>query len=143
MQIVGNIIWFIFGGFELGLLWWLIGCICYISIIGIPWGKASFVMGKFAFFPFGNEAISRKMLTGERDIGTGTAGIIGNLIWLLFGGLLLALGHLLAALLCSITVIGIPFGLQHLKLAKIALSPIGKTIVPKATAITAKSAKIE
>ncbi len=139
MKLLGNILWFIFGGLELGLLWWIIGCICYLTIIGIPWGKSCFVMGMFTFFPFGNEAVNRRDLKGENDIGTGIAGVLGNIIWFVFAGLWLALGHAFAALLCCITIIGIPFGLQHFKLAKIALSPIGKTIVPKAIAKAAKA----
>lgn len=131
MKLLGNILWFVFGGFELGILWWLIGCFFFITVIGIPWGKAAFVMGKFSFFPFGNEAVNRKELNGEKDIGTGFFGLLGNIIWFIFGGLWLAIGHTLAALLYCITIIGIPFGIQHFKLAKIALSPIGKTIVPK------------
>lgn len=131
MRFLGNVLWFVFGGFELGLLWWLIGCICYLTIIGIPWGKACFVIGKFTFFPFGNEAVNRADLNGEHDIGTGSAGVIGNIIWFVFAGFWLALGHAFAALIYCITIIGIPFGLQHFKLAKISLFPIGKTIVVK------------
>jgi len=133
MKLLGNIIWFVFGGFELGLLWWFVGCVCYLTILGIPWGKACFVMGAFTFFPFGNEAVNRRELNGEADIGTGVAGLIGNIVWFIFAGLWLAIGHAFASLICCITIIGIPFGIQHFKLAKIALSPIGKTIVPKAT----------
>jgi len=135
MKLLGNILWFIFGGLELGVLWWIIGCICYVTIIGIPWGKACFVLGEFAFFPFGKKAVNRRDLKGENDIGTSVAGRIGNIIWLVFAGLWIALGHIFAGLICSITIIGIPFGLQHFKLAKIALSPIGKTIVPKSISL--------
>ncbi len=138
MKLLGNILWFVFGGFELGLAWWLVGCICYLTILGIPWGKACFVIGNFTFFPFGNEAVNRRDINGEHDIGTGIAGTIGNIIWFVFAGVWLALGHAFAALICCVTIIGIPFGLQHFKLAKIALSPIGKTIIPKATASNLK-----
>ncbi len=62
MRLLGNFLWFILGGVFTGLLWWIIGLICFISIIGIPWGKACFVIGQFTFFPFGKEAISRKDL---------------------------------------------------------------------------------
>ena len=140
MSTIGNFIWFIFGGLITGLLWWLFGLIAYITIVGIPWGKACFVIGKFTFFPFGKEAISRKELTNKDDIGSGPLGVIGNVIWFIFAGLWLALGHLASAIICFITIIGIPFGIQHLKLAGISLFPIGKTIVPKEVAREARAA---
>jgi len=138
MKLLGNILWFIFGGFELGLLWWLTGCFFYLTILGIPWGKACFVMGTFTFFPFGNKAVSREDLCGEKDIGTGFAGLIGNIIWFIVAGMWLAIGHAFVSLLYCLSIIGIPFGIQHFKLAKIALSPIGKTIVPKESVRTTK-----
>lgn len=130
MRTLGNIIWFIFGGAILGLAWWFIGLIAFISIIGIPWGKACFVIGQFSFFPFGKEAISRENVNRARDIGTGIFGTVGNIIWFLVAGVWLAIGHVSVALLCFITLIGIPFGIQHIKLAMIALVPIGQTVVP-------------
>ena len=113
----------------MGLGWWIAGVLAYISIIGIPWGKACFVIGQFAFMPFGKQAVSRKSVTYKDDIGTGSFGVLGNVLWFLFAGMWLAIGHLLSAAICFITIIGIPFGLQHLKLAAIAIAPIGKTIV--------------
>lgn len=79
----------------------------------------------------GKEAVNRYDLNYKHDIGTGTLGMIGNLIWFVFAGIWLAIGHLLSAVACFITIIGIPFGLQHLKLAGIAMAPIGKTIIKK------------
>lgn len=131
MRALGNIIWFICGGVVMGIAWWFFGIIMYITIIGIPWAKASFVMGNFNFFPFGKEMISREKLTGRGDIGTGPLGTIGNIIWFLIAGIWLAVGHIASAILCFITIFGIPFGIQHLKLAGISLFPIGKTVVPK------------
>jgi uncharacterized membrane protein YccF (DUF307 family) len=131
MSFIGNIFWFLLGGFFMGLGWWFVGILCAVTIVGIPWAKACFVIGQFAFLPFGKEAVSRKSLTGQDDIGTGSLGLLGNVIWFVFAGLWLAIGHLLSALLCFVTIIGIPFGLQHLKLAGIALMPIGKSIVDK------------
>jgi uncharacterized membrane protein YccF (DUF307 family) len=131
MSFIGNIFWFLLGGFLMGLGWWFVGILCAVTIVGIPWAKACFVIGQFAFLPFGKEAVSRKSLTGQDDIGTGSLGLLGNVIWFVFAGLWLAIGHLLSALLCFVTIIGIPFGLQHLKLAGIALMPIGKSIVDK------------
>jgi uncharacterized membrane protein YccF (DUF307 family) len=132
MSAIGNLIWFIFaGGFALGLGWWLAGLLMLVTIVGIPWAKACFVLGAFAFLPFGREAISRRELTGADDIGTGTLGLVGNVVWFLLAGLWLALGHLVSALACFITIIGIPFGVQHLKLAGCSLAPVGKTVVSK------------
>ncbi|WP_260260736.1 YccF domain-containing protein [Vibrio intestinalis] len=138
MRTLGNIIWFICGGVFMGLLWWLFGLLAFISIVGIPWGRACFVMGNFSFFPFGQEAISRSELTNEMDVGTSPLGVIGNVVWFIFAGLWLAIGHILSAVACFVTIIGIPFALQHLKLAVISLAPIGKTVVSKEEAAAAR-----
>ena len=131
MRTLGNILWFIFGGFLMGLGWWLAGLVAAITIIGLPWAKACFVIGQFAFWPFGKEAVSRRDVSQQDDIGTGTLGMVGNVIWFVLAGWWLALGHLFSALACFVTIIGIPFGIQHVKLAVIALAPIGKTIVTR------------
>jgi uncharacterized membrane protein YccF (DUF307 family) len=141
LRVLGNIIWFLCGGVIMGLAWWLVGLVCFISIIGIPWGRACFVMGNFSFFPFGQEVISRDELTKEMDIGTSPLGTIGNVIWFLLAGIWLAIGHIMSAVACFITIIGIPFALQHLKLAYISLAPIGKTVVPKEQAAMARYSK--
>ena len=143
MRAIGNFIWFIFGGILMGLAWWLVGLLAFVSIVGIPWGKACFVIGQFTFFPFGREAISRKELKQEDDIGTGGLGTLGNIVWFLFAGFWLAIGHLFSAVFCFVTIIGIPFGIQHLKLAGIALAPIGKTIVSKEVAAAARKTNAE
>ncbi|ENM5914408.1 YccF domain-containing protein [Vibrio mimicus] len=130
LRTLGNIIWFLCGGIVMGLAWWLFGVLAFISIIGIPWGRACFVMGNFSFWPFGYEAISRDELTQQTDIGTSGFGVLGNIIWFVLAGFWLAVGHILSAVACFITIIGIPFALQHLKLAVISLAPIGKTVVP-------------
>jgi uncharacterized membrane protein YccF (DUF307 family) len=131
MRSIGNFLWFIFGGFLMGLAWWFFGILAFITIIGIPWGKACFVIGQFTFLPFGREAVSRNVLNNKDDIGTGTLGFIGNAIWFIVAGVWLAIGHIGSALACFVTIIGIPFGIQHLKLALLTLAPIGKTIVNK------------
>ena len=145
MRTIGNLLWFIMGGLLMGLGWWLVGLLAFVSIIGIPWGRACFVIGQFAFWPFGKEAVSRDDLSGREDIGTGSLGLIGNIIWFLLAGVWLAIGHVLSAAACFITIIGIPFGIQHLKLAGIALAPIGKTIVDKelAAAVRGENAQAE
>ncbi len=143
MSTLGNLLWFIFGGALMGLGWWLAGLLAFVSIIGIPWGKACFVIGQFAFLPFGKEAVSRRDLSGRDDVGTGPLGFVGNVVWFVLIGVWLAIGHVVSAAACFVTIIGIPFGIQHLKLAVIALAPIGKTIVDKelAAAVNGESAQ--
>ena len=140
MRTILNFLWFVLGGVLMGLAWWLAGIVAYITIMGIPWGKACFVIGQFSFFPFGKEAISRRELHQADDIGTGALGTIGNVIWFIFAGVWLALGHVACAIANFVTIIGIPFGIPHLKLAGIALAPIGKTVVTKEIAAAARAA---
>jgi uncharacterized membrane protein YccF (DUF307 family) len=140
MRAIGNFLWFVLGGALMGLAWWLAGLIMFVTIVGIPWGKACFVIGQFSFFPFGREAISRRDLHQADDIGTGALGTLGNVVWFAFAGVWLALGHVVCALGLFVTIIGIPFAIQHLKLAGIALAPIGKTIVSKEVAAAATAA---
>lgn len=138
MSAIGNLLWFVFGGFFMGLAWWLAGLICAVTIIGLPWAKACFVIGQFTFLPFGRQAISRAELTGADDIGTGALGMRGNVLWFIFAGIWLAIGHVVTAIGCFVTIIGIPFGIQHLKLAALALAPVGKTIVTNEVADAAR-----
>lgn len=143
MSCIGNVIWFLLGGVFTGLTWWLFGALAVVSIVGIPWGRACFVMGNFAFFPFGREAVSREELYGRPDIGTGLPGMIGNIIWLLLAGIWIAVAHVGSAVACAVTIIGIPFAWQHLKLAGIALFPIGMTVVDAETAAAARRANAD
>lgn len=101
-----------------------------ISIVGIPWARAAFNIALLNFWPFGSTVVDREHVSGH-DIGTGALGLLGNIIWFVFCGWWLALIHLAWAVLLGITIIGIPFALQHLKLAGISLAPIGKAIVFK------------
>jgi uncharacterized membrane protein YccF (DUF307 family) len=96
------------------------------------------VFGTFCFFAFCQEAIDREELTGRSDIGTGPLGSIANILWFVFAGWWLALGHLGSAVANFVTIIGIPFGIQHLKLALCALAPVGKTVVSKEVAAEAR-----
>ncbi|MEB3255526.1 MAG: YccF domain-containing protein [Synechococcaceae cyanobacterium] len=132
-----NLLWFVLGGFVMGLGWWLVGLVAAVSIVGLPWARACFVIGRFSFWPVGYEAVSRRELTGRLDFGTGRLdfgtgplGLVGNVIWFLLAGWWLAIGHLGSALACFVTIVGIPFGIQHIKLALIALAPIGMQVVP-------------
>ncbi|WP_324022651.1 YccF domain-containing protein [Aeromonas caviae] len=90
-----NLLWFVLGGVFMGLAWWLAGLLCFISLIGIPWGRACFVIGTFTFFPFGKQAVSRKSMTGQSDIGTGALGLIGNILWFVLIGVWLAIGQMI------------------------------------------------
>lgn len=130
-----NILWLILGGgLAAGLLWIVAGVIMVVTVIGIPWARAAFNLALFSFWPFGRDAVNRRDLTGEEDVGTGTPGFLGNVIWFLLAGIWLAIGHVVLGLGLCVTVIGIPFGLQHFKLAGASLAPIGKAIVPNAVA---------
>jgi len=81
-----NVIWFVLGGFLMGLGWWLAGVLTAITIVGLPWARACFRIANFSFWPFGKEAVSRRDLTGQADLAHGPLGLIGNLIWFLVAG---------------------------------------------------------
>jgi len=125
-----NILWIVLGGFWMAVGWMVAAVLMAITIIGIPWARAAMTIAGYTLFPFGQRAISREMVTGRSDVGTGPLGVIGNIIWFILAGWWLALGHLGTALLMAITIVGLPFAWAHLKLAGIALWPIGKTVVP-------------
>lgn len=122
---LGNVIWWVIGGLFMALGWFIAGCLMAISIIGLPWARSAFVIAKFTLAPFGKTLIRRDILTGQEDIGTSSAGFIGNVIWFIFAGWWLCIGHIMSALGCFITIIGIPWGWQHLKLAGLTLAPVG------------------
>ena len=130
LSILLNILWIVFGGLWMAVGWVIAGIIMAITIIGLPWARAAFNIAFYTLLPFGQKAVSRAEYTGQEDIGTGALGMIGNIIWLVLAGWWLALGHLLTAIVLAITIIGIPFAWAHLKLAGLALWPIGKIIVP-------------
>lgn len=130
MRLIGNVIWLLLGGLEMAIAWFICGLIMFVSIIGIPWGRSCFELGMLALWPFGRQAVHRESL-GKQDIGTGALGCVGNILWFVFAGIWLAIGHVFFGIVFCITIIGIPFGIQHFKLAGLALAPIGKTIVDK------------
>lgn len=122
MRTILNVIWLVLCGFWMFLGYLAAGVILCILIITIPWGIASFRIGLFALWPFG-QTIVRKP-----SAGVGSA--IGNVIWFIFAGLWLAIGHLVTGIALCITIIGIPFGIANFKLIPVALVPLGKDIVP-------------
>ena len=117
MKTLGNILWFLLTGLETGLAWFFLGILWCITIIGIPFGKQCFKLAKLSFWPIGAKV--------DTDFG---AHPIANVIWLIFGGIGLALGYLFVGVLWCITIIGIPFGKQCFKLAKLAAMPFGAKV---------------
>lgn len=130
LSLLLNVLWIVFGGLWMAVGWVIAAVIMAITIIGLPWTRAAFNIAVYTVLPFGFKAVSRDEYAGRSDLGTSPVGLIGNIIWLVLAGWWLALGHLLTALLLAVTIIGIPFAWAHLKLAGIALWPIGKMIVP-------------
>jgi uncharacterized membrane protein YccF (DUF307 family) len=130
ISLLMNILWIFFGGLWMAAAWMIAAVIMAITIVGLPWARAAFNIGAYTLLPFGQRAVPRDRLTGQSDIGTGPLGWIGNLIWLLLAGWWLALGHVITAIILAVTIIGIPFAWAHLKLAGLALWPIGKVIIP-------------
>jgi uncharacterized membrane protein YccF (DUF307 family) len=130
LSIVLNLLWIVFGGLWMAFGWLIAAVIMAITIIGIPWARAAFNIAAYTLLPFGQKAVSRAEYLGRDDTGTGPLGFIGNVIWLILAGWWLALGHLITAILLAVTIIGIPFAWAHLKLAGLALWPIGMMIVP-------------
>jgi uncharacterized membrane protein YccF (DUF307 family) len=130
MSLLLNLLWIIFGGLWMALAWVVAAILMAITIIGLPWTRAAFNIALYTLLPFGQRAVSRAEYTGRDDLGTGTLGVIGNLIWLVIAGWWLTLLHLMTAVLLAVTIIGLPFAWAHIKLAGLALWPIGKMIVP-------------
>lgn len=118
MGCLGNVIWFICGGFLSGLSWLLAGVLWCITIIGIPVGKQCFKLAGLSFFPFGKDVV----------YGGGAGSLLLNIIWLLVTGIPLAIESAVFGIFLCITIVGIPFGLQHFKIAKLALMPFGAHI---------------
>ena len=131
MRLLLNILWFVFGGWISGLLWLLGGAILAVTIVGLPYTAAAWRIAGFAFWPFGKEIVSREIVTGEHDIGTGPIGFVLNIIWFVFAGWYIALSHILIAIPEAVSIIGLPFAFKDLQLAQIAFAPIGKIVVEK------------
>jgi uncharacterized membrane protein YccF (DUF307 family) len=130
ISVLLNLLWIVFGGLWMAAGWMLAAVIMALTVVGLPWTRAAFNIALYALLPFGYRAVSRAEYTGRADLGTGPLGALGNLLWLVLAGWWLALFHVLTAVGLAITIIGLPFAWAHLKLAGIALWPIGKMIVP-------------
>ena len=119
MKTIGNILWFLFGGFLSGISWLLAGFLCCITIIGIPLGRQCFKFASLSFWPFGKEIV----------YGGGAPSTLANIVWILVCGLLMSLENLVFGFLWCITIVGIPFGKQFFKIANLALTPFGARII--------------
>ena len=121
MNLIGNLIWLIFGGFIAAVGYFIGGLALCITIIGIPWGLQCFKLAELVLWPFGREVVSSSN-------NSGCLSLVCNIIWILFGGWYTALIHVVFGILLFITIIGIPFARQHFKLIEISLMPFGKTV---------------
>ena len=129
LSLLLNVLWIFFGGLWMAVGWLIAAAIMAITIFGIPWARAAFNIASYTLLPFGRKAVSRADYLGGQDTGTGPLGLLGNIVWLILAGWWLALGHLITAIFLAVTIIGLPFAWAHLKLAGLALWPIGKMIV--------------
>ena len=119
MKFIGNLLWFIFGGLIMGVSWFIAGLIWCVTIIGIPWGVQCFKFAKLCLFPFGKEV----------RYGGGAGSLILNIIWIAITGVPMAIEALLIGVILCVTIVGIPFGKQCFKMAKLALMPFGTEII--------------
>jgi uncharacterized membrane protein YccF (DUF307 family) len=121
MRLILNVIWLVLAGFWMAVGYAIAGLICYVLVITIPWGIASFRIANYALWPFGREVVDKP--------GAGTGSVLGNVIWIVVAGIWLAIGHIFTGIALCLTVIGIPLGLANFKLVKVSLVPLGKEIV--------------
>jgi uncharacterized membrane protein YccF (DUF307 family) len=122
MKILGNLVWLIFGGIIIAIEYFVGSIVLIVTIVGIPFGLQTLKMASLALWPFGRD-------TRVQSRASGCLYILMNIIWLLCGGLCIAITHALFGALLCITIIGIPFGMQHFKMTAIALIPFGRDIV--------------
>lgn len=124
MSLIGNLIWFIFGGLLLGIGYLFGGVVLCLTIVGIPFGLQIMKLGLFAMWPFGGEVV-------PGNNASGCLPLLLNVLWIICGGIEVALTHLALGIVFSITIVGIPFGMQHFKLMMLALMPFGHQVVHK------------
>ncbi|GLZ34319.1 hypothetical protein Lesp02_65060 [Lentzea sp. NBRC 105346] len=121
MRLILNVVWLVLAGFWLAVGYALAGVICCILIITIPWGIAAFRVANYTLWPFGRTIVPKP--------GAGTGSLLGNVIWIIFAGWWLALGHLTTGIALCVSIIGIPLGIANFKLIPVSLVPLGKEIV--------------
>lgn len=122
MSLIGNLIWLVFGGLLAALGYVVGGLVLCVTIVGIPFGLQCFKLAGLVLAPFG-----RRVVPASNSMGC--LAIFCNIIWLVCGGLYTALVHVVFALLLAITIVGIPFARQHLKLAELSLAPFGRQVI--------------
>ena len=121
MRLLLNLLWFILGGWISGALWFLAGCVFAVTIVGLLWVPAAWRIAGFSYWPFGRQIVEHP--------NAGASSVLLNILWLILAGWWLALGHIAIAIPQAITIIGIPFAWQHVKLAILSLTPVGKVVV--------------
>ncbi|MFD9740068.1 YccF domain-containing protein [Umezawaea sp. NPDC059074] len=121
MRLILNLIWLVLCGFWMAVGYAIAGIICCILIITIPWGLASFRIANYALWPFGRTVVDRP--------DAGAASLLGNIIWIVFAGIWLAIGHVFTGIALCVTIIGIPLGVANFKMIPVSLMPLGKVIV--------------
>ncbi len=122
MKFIGNIIWLVFGGIIISLEYLISSILLIITIVGIPFGIQTLKLAVLALWPFGSEI-------REAKSSSGCLSVIMNILWILIGGIWISLTHIVFGVLLVITIVGIPFGMQHFKMAALALAPFGKEII--------------
>ncbi len=126
MTLFLNVLWFIFGGgLVAGVAWLFVGFILGVTVVGIPFAFAAFRIAGFAAWPFGRTLVDARTLGEEPVVGTGLA----NVLWVIFAGIWLWISHVVAGIAYCLTIIGIPFGFAHFRLAAISFAPLGKRVV--------------
>ncbi len=129
IRLILNVLWLFFGGFVSGVAWLFGGLLLALTVVGLPWAFAAWRIAAYSFWPFGREIVWRD--PDPADLGQGCLGVGMNVIWLVVAGWWIALAHLMIAVAEFVSIIGIPFALKDLELAKLALAPIGRTIREK------------
>lgn len=126
IRLILNLLWFFLGGFASGLAWLFGGVLLALTVVGLPWAFAAWRIASYSFWPFGREIVWRE--PNPADLGAGCLGLGLNLIWLVLAGWYIALAHILIAVPQFVSIIGIPFALKNVELAKLSLAPVGRTI---------------
>src|SRR5271165_2324763 len=132
LKTILNVIWLLLEGLWMAIAYALAGLVCFVLIITIPFGIASFRIAGYVLWPFGQ--------TIERRPEAGAASMIGNVLWIILFGWWLALGHLIAGVAWCVTIIGIPLGLANFKIIPVTLMPLGVRIVPTSTGYASQGA---
>ncbi|MCA0367586.1 MAG: YccF domain-containing protein [Proteobacteria bacterium] len=127
IRLILNILWFVLGGWLSGLLWLLGGALLALTVVGLPWTFAAWRIASYSFWPFGREIVWQ-----DAHPVAGCLGLVLNVVWFVVAGWYIALSHLAVAVVEFVSIIGIPFALKDLELAKLALAPVGRTIRTKA-----------